>query len=132
MFQSLYDTLHNDPNTLWARKKKRGILRAIIERGVVMPAENIRENATPGWSKQEKYSSLPAAQKTWLDPLAISGFDQGEIIEDWQEEIAQQIARFIRSHFEKMVRFDPQKTHVIIDEAFFKEVSSLAKEYLDG
>jgi CRISPR-associated protein Csy1 len=132
LFQSLYDTLHNDPNTLWVRRKKRGILRAIIERGIIMSAEKIRENAMPGWSKQEKYSSLPAAQKAWLDPLGGMEPDQGQDQEDWQEEIAQQISRFIRSHFEKMVRFDQQKSHIVFDEAFSKEVSALAKEYLDG
>ncbi len=129
LFQSLYDTLLNDSNALWVRKKKRGILRAIIERGIIMPAENIREKAPSGWSKEEKYSSLPAAQKAWLDP---SGSDESGQSDDWQERIALQISRFIRTNFEKMIRFDPQKKQVIFDEAFSREISDLAKEYLDG
>ncbi len=131
LFQSLYNTLQSDPNALWARRKKRGILRSIIERGIIMPAENIRENASPGWSNDGKYSSLPAAQKAWLDPYAPFEEEQRDKQKDWPEEIALQISRFIRSNFERMVRFDQQKKQMVFDEAFSKEISDLAKEYLD-
>ena len=128
LFQSLHSTLLSDPNALWARKKKRGILRAIIERGIIMPAENIRENAVPGWSKGEKYSFLPVSQKAWLDPW---GLGQDDAEENWQEEIAKQIARFVERNFEKMTRFSPERKKVNFDDAFRREISDLAKEYLD-
>ena len=132
LFQSLYNNLLYDPNSLWARKKKRGILQSIIERGIIMHAENIRENAPAGWSKEEKYSSLPTSQKVWLDPYASTDFELVASQEDWQEEIAAQISRYIRSTFEKMIASDPQKRKIILDDALLREISGLAKEYLDG
>ncbi|PTN35182.1 hypothetical protein C6366_11765 [Desulfonatronum sp. SC1] len=133
LFISLYSSLLQDPNTLWARRKKKGILRAIIERGIIWPAEKIISSAEPGWSLQQQYAALSPAQKAWLDPYAPVDpeGDRGQST-DWQEEIAMQISRFIRRNFDKMLRVDPQKKKIELGEAFSGEIAKLAKEYLDG
>lgn len=133
LFQSLYDTLTRDPNALWARKKKRGIIRAIIERGVIMPAEFIREKAPAGWSSEEKFSGLPYSQKAWLDPHNDAESEQTDVSIDWRDEIAEQISRFVCRTFERTIKYDLQKRNIgLIDEAFSREISDIAKEYLDG
>ncbi|WP_028573526.1 type I-F CRISPR-associated protein Csy1 [Desulfonatronovibrio hydrogenovorans] len=133
LFISLYSSLLQDPNTHWARRKKKGILRAIIERGVIWPAEKIISSADPGWSLEHKYAALPPAQKAWLDPYApVAHEDDMVQSADWQEEIAAQISRFICRTFERMVHSDPQKKKIEPGEAFFRETAKLAKEYLDG
>jgi CRISPR-associated protein Csy1 len=129
LFDSLYRTLVSDPNALWARKKKQGILRAIIEHGVIAPAEDIRMNSDPGWSRKKAYASLPVAQKKWLDPEGHN--EPAEDILAWQDIIAKQIARYIQSTFEKTIKFDSHKQNIPFDEAFFNEVAQIAREYLD-
>lgn len=131
-FEALYDTLARDPNTAWARKKKLGILRAIIEQGVISPAENIRENASPGWTREEAHAALPEAQKIWLDPYRRHELQESSPLTAWNEKVAEQIAGFIKAGFEKVIKADPQKQTISVDDVFFKEITAVAKEYLDG
>lgn len=131
LFVALHSTLVIDPNVLWARRKKQGIVRAIIERGVILPAEKIRANAPAGWSRDEKYSRLPDEQKKWLDPFCEHGLE--ELPEKkWSEMIAKQIAGFVKSNFERVVKVEPKIQTIVLDNAFFQEVEKTAREYLDG
>jgi len=132
LFEALYQTLAFDPNTDWARRKKRGIVCAIIEHGVILPAENIRENAPAGWSANDKYSALPQEQKAWLDPDRPKDPDKKPAGKDWQEAVSRSIARFITTNFEKMMKYDPAKKSISMDDAFVNEISDLAREYLNG
>ena len=132
LFEALYQTLAFDPNTDWARKKKRGIVCAIIEYGVILPAENIRENAPAGWSADDKYSALPHEQKAWLDPGRGNDQHSEPDGKDWQEAVSRSIARFIITNLEKMMKYDPAKKSISMDDAFVNEISDLAREYLNG
>ena len=132
LLEALYQTLAFDPNTDWARRKKRGILCAIIEHGVILPAENIRENAPPGWSADDKYSALPQEQKDWLDPGRGRDTDAESGHKDWQKAVSGRIATFITTNLEKMMKFDPAKKAIVVDDAFVNEISDLAREYLNG
>lgn len=130
LFDALYRTIVYDPNTLWARKKKQGILMNIIEHGIIAPAETIKMNGIAGWSQKKPYATLPSAQKKWLDPEGQEGTGTGEEAEPWQDVIAEQIARFIENTFEKTIKFDVNKQKVPFDDAFFEEVRNIAREFL--
>lgn len=131
LFESLYQTLAFDPNTDWARRKKRGIVRAIIERGIILPAENIRANAPVGWSMNDKYSGIPQEQKSWLDPDCPKEPDE-TICEDWQRAISRSIATFITIYLEKTIKSDPTKKAISMDDVFANEIVGVAREYLHG
>lgn len=132
LFEALYKTLAYDPNTDWARKKKKGILRAIIEYGIILPAENIRENAPAGWSTDEKYSGLPKNQKAWLDPGRQRETDAEIAGREWKDAIARDIALLVTRNLQKTIKQDPKEKDIVMDDAFHSEISELAKEYLDG
>jgi CRISPR-associated protein Csy1 len=132
LFEALYQTLAFNPNTDWARRKKRGIICAIIEYGVILPAENIRENAPAGWSADDKYAALPQEQKAWLDPERGKDPVTQQDGRDWQEAVCRSIATFITTNLEKMMKYDPAKKSVPMDDAFVNEISDLAREYLNG
>lgn len=130
LFDALHANLVYDPNALWARKKKEGIIRAIIERAIILPAEIIRQNASPGWSLKETYSALPAVQKVWLDPIRPKDtWDDPTVLEDWHFQISNQISNFITSTLQRLIKTSATKEKIDIDDPFSDEIASIAMEY---
>lgn len=130
LFEALHDTLVHDPNTEWARKKKRGIIRSIVEQGIIRHAEHIRHNASAGWSLESKHSGLDSAQKIWLDPEAAHPPEIAAT--DWPKSISRQIALLLLSNLETVIKFSKLEQITVRDEAFLDEISSIAREYIDG
>ncbi len=131
LFDTLHDNLVHDPNSQWARRKKVGIIRSIMERAVILPAETIRRNAPPGWSLKDTYSKLPVFQKAWLDPYRPKDIlDTSSVPENWQDHIARQISGFITSTFRRLMKTSAIKQKIVIDDPFSDEIASIAMEYL--
>ena len=131
LFESLHNTLTKDPNTLWARRKKKGLYRAIIEYCVIVRAESIRENAPSGWTMNEMYSKLSVFQKRWLDPgrwrESEPGIDEPR---NWQDEIARQISYFVRNNYKRLISSLPGEQPIEFSDAALEEIKEIAKEYV--
>lgn len=131
LFESLHNTLTKDPNTLWARRKKKGLYRAIIEYCVIARAESIRENAPSGWTMDEMYSKLSVFQKRWLDPgrwrESEPGIDEPR---NWQDEIARQISYFVRNNYKRLISSLPGEQPIEFSDAALEEIRKIAKEYV--
>lgn len=132
LFDLLHKTMVHDPNTVWSRKKKRGIIGAIIEHGVILKAESIRQNAPPGWSLEENYQKLPEEQKIWLDPgRSRETFEDTFLFDKWPDQIAGQIARFVASTFQRLAKSSDIRQQIVLDDPFINEIKKTARRYLD-
>lgn len=132
LFDALQASFVSDPNTDWSRRKRKGIIQAIIERGVIQPAEGIRQNAPSAWSEKDNYSALPEVQKIWLDPgRDRESFTDPSLLVTWPDQIAEQIAKFVVATFQRLMKTSKIKEKLTPDDAFTSEIQKIARGYID-
>lgn len=83
-------------------------------------AEKLRQN--PGWATAEKYKSLSAAQKLWLDPEYI------EVEKDWIPEIATDFAKWVRQE----LKYGNKDSKITVGDAEWNLFSKIMKDELKG
>jgi CRISPR-associated protein Csy1 len=130
LFVALAKTLVKDPNTDWARRKKRGIIRNIVEWGIIRFAGNIAEEARPGWTKHNSSAGLPKEQIIWLDPHREDINALKSDLPGWSDLIARATAGFVIKNLEKVAKAEHVALPSVKDEVFVAEIAKLAREYI--
>ncbi len=85
-----------DINNIHTRKKIKRLLRQMVG-DILFLAFCIRKNEK-AWSKKEHYQSLVLEQKIWLDDAYL---EQRESENEWKDEIARRIAKWILDTFDE-------------------------------
>lgn len=103
-FQENFITLHNLMEAKVSndniRTAIRNIIKFVIDR-ILLEAFKIREHYPQGWSEQDYYVSLPRLQRIWLDNMHKQHREDDQ---DWRNELAQDIARWILRSYEKVIQ----------------------------
>ncbi len=103
-FQESFIQLHKfmqlEINNIDIRTAIHNIIQFVIDR-ILLEAFKIREHYPEGWSEQDYYVSLPKLQRIWLDNMHQQHREDDQ---DWRNELAQDIARWILRSYEKVIQ----------------------------
>jgi CRISPR-associated protein Csy1 len=96
-FRRLHTLLASQKNNLVVRDSIRQVINAIVDH-VMISVYKLREE-DPGWS--EPFSTLPLAQKIWLDEFFADAREQQK---EWLEEVALSFARWVMHSYGKVMK----------------------------
>lgn len=97
-FQAFHKLLYVDYNNKNIREGRDKIIQYIITQ-VIERLWMVRQIA-PGWSKNERYSQLPAFQKLWLDDCHKQDREESD---EWLENIESELARWFISSYRRVI-----------------------------
>ena len=121
-FQFLDKLIHDRKNNYEIRNEITKTINHIADQ-VLQIVFKIR-SLDEGWSGKENYSSLPLAQRIWLDDSYLR---QRENESDWLDEIARDFARWIISTYEYLFK----EAHEKLGDDEFSHICKLVKEVIN-
>ena len=98
-FSELHKLMRLDINNISIRNAIKNIIQFVIDQ-ILLYAFKIRSHYEQGWSDQDYYIGLPKVQRIWLDDLYQ---EYRENNNDWRDEIAVAIGRWIIFSYEKTI-----------------------------
>ncbi len=105
-FEYLNEIIIDKRNNIKIREYREHLIADAIIGKILKEAENIRKSAKTGWSQEDRYSKLPLEQKKFLDNFYL---EERKKDEQWVEEIAKDIGRWIIFSYESLFKEKAQK-----------------------